>query len=207
MENDGQGGGQSGSDDGVKYTVYPMERLEYLESLAKESDRGCLLVGISEIDHWLGAILLRVLSAKGGAVDAKWLLDPKAGNRPLGSLAMRTRIAFALGLIEGHTRKALDALRDLRNEHAHGTKDFSILDDHVDPLLAILRDHFPGGAEKRIAMYKTRKVSNARAKLNACMALVLAELQITDFYLEHHGTVEPVFQVESGDKGDNPGVQ
>jgi len=100
-----------------------------------ESDRGVLLVGLSQIDQALGDLLLYFLSLKGACMDAEWLLDPTAGNRPLGSLAIRTRIALCLGQIDDETRRLIDTIRQLRNIHAHQPKPFMLDERDIQPLM------------------------------------------------------------------------
>jgi hypothetical protein len=92
----------------------------FLKTMIGESDRGCVLVGLSEIDIGLGKLLECYLSKRGAETDAMWLLDQLPGNRPLANLAIRTRMARCLGLINDEIRGVIDALRKLRNTHAHG---------------------------------------------------------------------------------------
>lgn len=125
----------------VKFGGTPSNELDFKESqyahsLRTESDRGCLLVGMSDIDEALGDLLLLALTPiDGSASDAKWLLDPRAGNRPLASLAVRTKVAHCLGYIGADARKILDAIRGLRNDHAHGTVPFAFTEDNTRPIL------------------------------------------------------------------------
>jgi hypothetical protein len=104
--------------------------------MKKESDRGCILVGLSEIDEVLGELLSIILSAGGSAKDAEWLLNPLAGDRPLANLAIRTRLARCLGLIDNETRMVTDALRSIRNKYAHATADFKLSANDVAPVVA-----------------------------------------------------------------------
>ena len=96
-----------------------VRRLTFVESLARESDRGLVLVGAARLDTLLEKLLRTKLlkcahSSKG---DLDWLLaNPLA---PLRSFGVRTRLANALGLISGPARKSLDAIRDIRNMCAH----------------------------------------------------------------------------------------
>ena len=107
----------------------------YIEVMESESHRGCLLVGLSQIAHELGATLKASLSSRGGKSDADWLLDTKPGDRPLANLAIRTRMAVCLGLISNEERKIIDALRRLRNAHAHGTVPFTLNSEILRPIL------------------------------------------------------------------------
>jgi len=104
-----------------------------------ESDRGCLLVTLADIDDALRQLLELALSGpKGSEHDADWLLDPVPGNRPLASLAVRTRMASCLGLIDDDTRKQIDGMRSLRNVHAHGVEPFEFTEENLQPLVAIM---------------------------------------------------------------------
>lgn len=95
--------------------VWPAEMAgtypEFLATMKKESDRGCLLVGLSERDEGLGTVLKIVLSEGGSGDDAEWLLDQMPGDRPLANLAIRTRIARCLGLVDNETRRVIDTPR------------------------------------------------------------------------------------------------
>ena len=118
------------------------DRFGFLSTMGDETDRGCLLVAISHIADLLGEMLLLILSHDNDGMDAKWMLDPKAGDRPLASLAVRTRMARCLNLITDKDRKTINAIRKLRNEHAHGTEPFRFSKQAVD---AIMTAHITEG--------------------------------------------------------------
>jgi DNA-binding MltR family transcriptional regulator len=100
-----------------------------------ESDLGCLLVCLSDISNLLGELLFYKLRV-GSEKDATWLLDPLAGNRPLASLAVRTRMARCLRLISGRDQTLIDQMRKLRNKHAHGTQAFKFSKENIAPIVA-----------------------------------------------------------------------
>lgn len=110
------------------------------ELLDSESDRGCVIVGCAILDESLERLLathFRAQSNASNAVVASLLTD---GFAPIKNLAVRTKLAFALGLIDNPTRLAIDALRRaIRNNFAHKT-DFKLTDDDV----RTVRQHFDG---------------------------------------------------------------
>ncbi|HEY3395025.1 MAG TPA: hypothetical protein VGK58_20140 [Lacipirellulaceae bacterium] len=122
-----------------------------LETMGGESDRGCLLVGLSEIDNRLEEMLLYALTKYGAEANAKWLLDAKAGSRPLGTLAVRTRIARCLGLITDQLENVIDELRGIRNIHAHGTSPLKLTAKDIAPVMDALPPLFCEELEKRVA--------------------------------------------------------
>jgi hypothetical protein len=145
---------------------------EYVQTMKTESDRGCLLVGLSEIDSQLGEILDLYLSRHGAHEDAEWLLNPKAGNRPLGTLAIRTRMARCLNQITDEARDVIDAIRNIRNTHAHGTAVFEIT-------AAVIADVMNAWSDTNrelvvgLALKADIKANNARRNLQMSVALVL----------------------------------
>lgn len=94
-----------------------MER--FLHSLVSESDRGCVLVGAAHLDRDLEKLLRAMFQhmGKSNKKDIDYLLiGPLA---PLRSFSVRIRMAHALGLITSEARKALEAVREIRNDFAH----------------------------------------------------------------------------------------
>jgi DNA-binding MltR family transcriptional regulator len=90
------------------------EFLAFLPKLAKESERGMVLIGTSFIDELLKRTLLAFLVEDSQCVK---LVD--GFNAPLGSLSTRTAAAYALGLISEKENAEADTLRRIRNRFAH----------------------------------------------------------------------------------------
>lgn len=88
------------------------------ELVAKESDRGCILV----VGAWLDELLGALLDAK--LVPHKATLNDLFGgpNAPLGSFSARINMAHGLGLIAEDEWNSLHKIRGLRNIAAHFEK-------------------------------------------------------------------------------------
>ena len=114
-------------------------RVFELSELNKESERGCVLVGAALLDEMLGN-LLRAKFTEDNHLDSKDIhfLLTKRPVPPLGSFAMRIIFSHAFGLIDGQTRRALDAIRDLRNQCSHFSKEVMIDLNALAPALAIV---------------------------------------------------------------------
>lgn len=104
-----------------------------------ESDRGCVLVGVSHLEQLLGQMLRSKFKQLSGASnrDLDFLLE-KRPLPPLGNFAIRTITAYVLGLIGRTTRRVLDEIRDIRNAMAHKPDPAMLTDDHVAKLITHL---------------------------------------------------------------------
>jgi hypothetical protein len=91
-----------------------------LPLLYSESERGCVLIAAAYLDDLLQKALRAGFQSLSGIrkEDLDFLLT-KRPMPPLQSLALRTLVAYAIGLIDLPTRQALDAIRDMRNDAAH----------------------------------------------------------------------------------------
>lgn len=116
--------------------------LGFVETVHTESDRGCVICAAALIDDALEGTIrrfLKKLSSVSNAVPDKVLnrqpqpasdalLDSLLTRRPqppLGSFAVRTKMARALGLLDDRIVKALDGMRTMRNDAAHLALPFS----------------------------------------------------------------------------------
>lgn len=123
----------------------------WIVALAKESDRGCLLVAHAMLDDAL-EILLRSMFAwpnkrEPTAVECgEWLLRNKT-EPVLGGFYRKLEVAFALGKITVGTRTALKAFNTLRNNHGHGITPFSF----SLPAVRAIRSSLTDSAKKHIA--------------------------------------------------------
>lgn len=94
-------------------------RPTFISSLARESDRGFVLVGAARLDELLEKLLRAKLlaCAPSKEKDLDFLLTKPLA--PLGSFSIRILMARALGLISESARQTLEALREVRNVCAH----------------------------------------------------------------------------------------
>ena len=165
--------------DGSGYIPPPqtVSRLASLhEVLMGESDRGCLLVLLSDIDDKVEELLRITLEQYGCVRDAHWLLDAKAGSRPLGNLAVRTRLAKCLGLISPAIAHVIDEFRAIRNSHAHGTEAFALAEKDILPVKSAWDPESWKVVEERRHTIKTKGSDTAR-ELFVAMLLITYELQ------------------------------
>ena len=130
---------------------------------------------------------MTVFELAGAATNGKWLLDPKPGNRPLASLAIRTRLACCLRLIDDETRRVVDSLRSLRNKHAHGTSAFKLTKSHTQSIVNALSE---GGREVLDVLIKEGsfgEMSEARKELMVAVSMVALRIESTIKNLQKDG--------------------
>jgi mannitol operon repressor len=89
----------------------------YLAMLRKESDRGAVLISCSMIDELLRRTIRAYMTGEGLADELM-----NGGNAPVGSFYSRTKLAAALGLINGRIATECDTIRKIRNEFAHAVE-------------------------------------------------------------------------------------
>ena len=112
--------------------------LEHIRRVFSESDRGCMLLTGASLDDSLG---LLHKSHIGSVVPAskkllKELFRPYA---PLSSFKSRIDLAYAYGLISQEDRDDLEVIRELRNEAAHTTNDFTFQSEEIRTRVLKLR--------------------------------------------------------------------
>jgi DNA-binding MltR family transcriptional regulator len=99
----------------------PIERVMRMRStLARETDRGCVLVAAAYLDDNLAELLRAFFIADASAADE--LLE---NNRPLGTFSSRIQACRALGLLSSTECRDLDLIRRVRNEFAHMSEELS----------------------------------------------------------------------------------
>lgn len=108
--------------------------------LVLESDRGCVLVATAAIDEVLGK-MLHLYFLRTGSANARDRLDEeidflleKRPLPPLGSMAIRIKISYVLGLLSDVEKQALSALADLRNTFAHISEPVELVADDVNKI-------------------------------------------------------------------------
>lgn len=100
--------------------------LAFTEAVRRESDRGCVICSAAYIDDALESAIRSYLKELSNP--PKSLLDSLLTRRPqppIGSFAVRTKMARALGLIDDPQMTAIDGLRPMRNDAAHLGSEFS----------------------------------------------------------------------------------
>jgi DNA-binding MltR family transcriptional regulator len=109
------------------------ETEEFLVDLLNDQPRGCVLVAAAALDDALGK-MLEAYFRKQALVAGKRLdkfiheLLKKQPMPPVGSFAIRTKLAYVLGLLDDQIVAGLDAIRNMRNEAAHLSRRFSFRD-------------------------------------------------------------------------------
>jgi DNA-binding MltR family transcriptional regulator len=96
------------------------------ESLVKESDRGCVILGASLLAEALETLIRSV--SRNTPDDIKTTIDPLfQGYAPLSTFSARLQIAFALGILPKNLRDKIEIIRRMRNDFAHewGPIDFN----------------------------------------------------------------------------------
>ena len=112
-----------------------------LESLIKESDRGCVVLMASLLDVFLSRIHEACVEANllGAPLKDKVYESLTGRFGPLSTFEGKTTLAYAYGLIEGDEYEALNIIRKLRNEAAHEHFEFKFQDKGVTGLVEKLR--------------------------------------------------------------------
>ena len=90
------------------------EFFPYLDLLAKESERGQVLISTGFLEQQLRDVLIAHMIAVSQAPE---LVD--GANAPLGTLSARTSACFVLGLISEDEHHDLVLIRRIRNDFAH----------------------------------------------------------------------------------------
>lgn len=98
------------------------------EALLKDRDRATAINGGCLINLYLD-ILFTVVMVNDPPI-VKDVLDG-GGHGPLSSFAAKTKVAYALSLIDEETMEDLDRIRKIRNEFAHSVKTVSFKDSPV----------------------------------------------------------------------------
>lgn len=157
---------------------------KWLDNLNEDllgSDRSCAVLAGAILDDLLKSLLQR------------YLLPPakKKDDRLLGrsgfidSFSARIELAHRLNLIKEHMRKALDWVRDIRNEAAHETDftfDSDSKKDRVTNIVSILKLENKADAllKKPYEGVKGNFVA-ATILMVACLQIEIEEIRMTEF--------------------------
>ena len=103
---------------------------DFFAELQEESARACAIVGVAVVDDLLRQLLDRALIADSNA--RRLLLgDITSFDRPLSSLAARSRAAYCLGLITKSEHDDLALLGKIRNRFAHMPQGYSFSESEI----------------------------------------------------------------------------
>jgi len=144
-----------------------------LANLQAESDRGCVLIAAAYLDDTL-EMLLRTYFAN-DAASVRKAVDPLfSGLGPLSSLSAKTKLAFALKLIDPHQFHNLEMVRKIRNRFAHSFEGAALssqeLADQISSL--ILTD----SAEERMKV-RPETVQEAKLRFTIAVSYLIGFLQ------------------------------
>jgi hypothetical protein len=95
-----------------------------LDSLLEESGRGAVLIGTTHVDDYLLKLLSDALPNQESKFKSRLFNYPG----PLSSFSARIELAFAFRLIHKNLYDALNELRKVRNDAAHSSAHFSLID-------------------------------------------------------------------------------
>ena len=101
-----------------------MKKLEnkiekYFESMSKESDRGCILVAASMLDHHLENIIKKTLLSNVKGRKNKVNKSLFEINGPFSSFWSKTQFLYAIGILKRDDYYDLEIIRKIRNIVAH----------------------------------------------------------------------------------------
>jgi DNA-binding MltR family transcriptional regulator len=97
--------------------------------LEADSDFVCVIVGTSYVDYALGALLKAYFL---DVSTAETLLQPTGGN--LGSLYIKSSLAYCLGLISKGCKANIDRIAEVRNQFAHRLGELNFSDQKIAEL-------------------------------------------------------------------------
>jgi DNA-binding MltR family transcriptional regulator len=121
------------------------EFIQLLAIVRKESDRGAVMVHVSMLDE----LLKRSVEAR--LVDHAEVEKLTEGfNAPIGTLAARALLAFAVGVISEVEYREAEQIRKIRNHFAHSVE-MSFADDRVTSRCNLLTYAIRDTVEKRIS--------------------------------------------------------
>jgi DNA-binding MltR family transcriptional regulator len=112
-----------------------MTSIEYFRIYFSESDRGCVLIVAEELDKMLKDLHMAHIEVTSGAnSDLRKRLFTFNGS--IGHFAARIQVAYAYGLISKQTYEDLERLREIRNDAAHTSQNFSLY-NIIDKIVAM----------------------------------------------------------------------
>lgn len=138
--------------------VTPTEKHKLIaQTLLKESDRGCAIMGAALLADALEDLLRSFF--RQAPEDVRGVIDPLfSGYAPLATFSARIQVAFAIGILPRDLRDKIEVVRKLRNSFAHewGPIDFDDprCTDRLAFLMAVKADDAPHAPKETAAVEK-----------------------------------------------------
>ncbi|EPP5349109.1 hypothetical protein [Vibrio parahaemolyticus] len=107
----------------------------YYEMLMDESDRGCILLGVSILDEQLDLLFRKILPDGTSKTKEKQIFDNKGA---FGNIASKLDIAYVCRLLPLHIVESIKELRKARNNLAHKTSPF-VLRENAEIMYNVLK--------------------------------------------------------------------
>jgi hypothetical protein len=107
----------------IRADKFSSDTTKFLLSLAKESERSAVVLGVARLDNSLEKLLKSYMHYCIGENDN--LFD---SDKPLSFFSSKIALAYRLGLIDGDFEHALQMARRIRNEFAHAIEVSSLKD-------------------------------------------------------------------------------
>ncbi|MCH7819630.1 MAG: hypothetical protein IIB40_08715 [Candidatus Marinimicrobia bacterium] len=178
-----------------------MKRLEnkiekYFESMSKESDRGCILVAASMLDHQLENIIKKTLLSNVKGRKNKVNKSLFEINGPFSSFWSKTQFLYAIGILKRDDYYDLEIIRKIRNIVAHNFDVAGFSDKRITDRSEKLRaadkavKHMPKTKTKNIKVAKVKKTKISKNNYKAQMERMRFSLSASFIggVLSEHGT-------------------
>lgn len=107
-----------------EYPEYREVAGQLLDKLLNESGRGAILIGTSHVDEHLTMLIEAVFPSNRKVYKNRLLKYPG----PISSFSAKIELAYAFRLIDETLYNSLNALRKIRNEAAHSSSAFDLVD-------------------------------------------------------------------------------
>ena len=105
----------------------------YIESLQRESDRGCTSIGVELISDALQKKIERMMQG-----NKKLKEELFNGLGPLSTFSAKIKLSYCFNVISDSMYKELNCLRSIRNIAAHSIEDFSFDHENVKKNLSAM---------------------------------------------------------------------
>jgi len=108
----------------MKNSVYPELNFEFIYKLTNESERGAVLIGTSKVEEYLEKLSRKILPSKTKSYTSRLLNYPGA----LSSFSGKIELLYAFRIIDKRFYNSLNTLRKIRNNAAHSSEEFKLID-------------------------------------------------------------------------------
>lgn len=156
------------------------------ESMDRESDRGCVLLGAEMLSNDL-EFLLRAFFRTEPSIVKKTINPLFKGFSPLATFAARIELAYAMGLIPKVVQVRLHLVRELRNLFAHTATHLDLSDPKCKPILDKLAGtskDFPSAQETSEMTFGKQKLTKREFKDRLAFLLVISRVSTIMEFLE-----------------------